>query len=223
MCCLNLEVNGQVSADNFYTEISKLYYDSISLTQEPLYVGEMITLRVRSKSTHPYQGIRSWQSGSLEFGDAYYQDVSLLFNVETQRLILQPLALSKGGGVLVNLNKVPWFKVGDDFFRKSRFDLEDRYLHVLFEGTNFNLLSYRRKIVDTTPSGIVYVPKDEFYLEYRDKLQLIKDKSDLKKLFPDFKAVNLAVKNEDKKLKYSKYKEDLFVNYMKMFDAKLLD
>ena len=220
---LPVGVTGQESFDEFLAEASSLYYDSISIEQEPLYVGEVNPLVIRSRTSHPFFESRSWQDGAIEFNDAVYQKVSFLYNLEAQNLILRRMDALARGGVLVDLTNVEWFRVGTNVFRKSPFDKRERFLQVLIEGTQFDLLAYRRKSSDTSPNGIIYVQNTDYFLEYQDKLIPLRDKNDLKRLFPDYKSINLAIKNENKKLKYSKFKEVLLTEYMRVFDEKLVD
>lgn len=220
---LDSETLGQDTLEEMYARVSKQYYDSLSIEQEPLYIGEIDPLVIRSRTTHPFFQLRSWQEGSVEFGDAVYHNVSFLYNLETQRLTLRRMDPRAKGGVIVNLTDVKWFKVGANLFRKSPYDEQDRFLHVLFAGTRFNLLAFRRKSADTSPSGIIYTSKTDYFLEYKEGLWQLRNKSDLKKLFPNYKTINLAIKAENKKLKYTKFKEELMKEYMRVFDEKLVD
>lgn len=221
LLALQVEVYSQGGIDELYAEVSRIYFDSMGIEQTPIYLGEIDPLSAKSRSTNPFFNAPSWQDGSIKFDDAVYINVSFLYDLEDQQLILRPVELTKRGGVSINQSKVEWFKVGGGFFRKSIEDENDRFFQVLIEGYNFNLLGHRRKIVEASSSGVIYAQRTDFFLEYNDKLYPIRSKGDLKKLFPDYNRINQAIKSMDKKLKYSKLKEEIFTAYMKAFDEKI--
>ena len=218
---VNQAATCQESVEDSFEKISAIYFDSLGLDKTPIYIGEVDPLTVRSRTSNPYHKSRSWLEGSIYFDQSLYQNVSFLYDLLDQRLILKQADPTKRGGLVIDLSKVQWFVIADDYFRKSPFDTQDRFLHSLHEGKNFNLVAFRRKGTDTSTSGIDFTDKTEYFVEYQNVLVPIRSKGDLKSVFSTYKITNQAVKAENSKLKYSKFKEDLFINYMKVFDEKL--
>ena len=111
---VNLAVTGQERMDDAFDQISALYFDSLGIDKTPIYVGEIDPLIARSRTSHPYYKSRSWLEGSIYFDHSLYQNISFIYDLFDQRLLLRQADPSKRGGLVVNLSKVTWYVIAND-------------------------------------------------------------------------------------------------------------
>ena len=212
---------GQNEKDELYASISSLYFDSLGIDRTPIYAGEIDPLVVQSRTSTPYFKSRSWLKGSIYYDQSLYYDISFIYNISNQKLILKQADPTKRGGLVVDLEKVEWFSLADDYFRRSPFDKARRFFQLLYEGENFNLIAHRRKGTEASAAGVDFTDKTEYFVEYGNSLNPLRSKGDLKQIFSNYKEADQKVRSQNSKLKYSKFKEGLLINYMKSLDEKL--
>ena len=209
--------NGQVSQTS---GVLSLYQQQVGITNDPIFIGELDPLIVRSRTTHPFFNSRGWVETDLEFDNSSYQKIPALYDLTRDILILRYPDASKIFGIIPNMPLVKSFKINDSYFRTSSFSSDLGFYEVLIEGDNFQFLVKRSKEEKVDKAEVVFIEKNTYFLEYENKLIPLNSKKDLAVL-GDIKALNAKVRATNKTLKYSKFKEERLINYMKALDDEM--
>ncbi|MEM8848308.1 MAG: hypothetical protein AAGD17_14505 [Bacteroidota bacterium] len=184
-------LNGQnVPVDSLY-----LWFDAqTGLLNSGLYAShEYIEEYQVINDKHRFFESPNYLTGSVWFKDNPFHQVFLKYDLFEDQLIVYPKGVTAASAVKLNLAKVDSFQVkGRKFVKKNTVDIKSNaingFFEVLSKGTDFTLLKRHRKtdVRKLNRNRVYYEFKDknEYALEYKGVLYIIKNRKDVLNLFP---------------------------------------
>jgi len=208
------------SESEFVANPLSFYQQTIGSSSDPIYIGEIDPLLIKSRSSHPFYLQRAWENMDIVFNGIEYEGVYALFNLVKQELLLKHPDKLKKTGVIVNMPLLKEFSYQEHTFRRSPYSSSADFYEVLMDGKHFDLLSKRIKTEEVTAEGITYEQSSEYFLEFEKKLIILKGKKSLKDSFSDYKEIDRKIKSQDG-FRFSRYNEDKMIKYIKAFDENV--
>jgi len=205
-------------------DVSTWFDEQIGKDQTPLVAG-IYQETYLSTNSHPLFLEKYWISGTLKYRGETFQDVSMLYNIHQDFLVIrhptqlllsnQPIRLEK--------NLVDWFILNSYYFKNFRdLNTESGFYNVLFEGTQFQLISKRSKkeTIERNNNTLNFEKDDAFFLYKENGLHLIKNKSGFIKTYPELKKeIKSFVKKNS--LNINPNNEQSLTTLAKFCDSKL--
>lgn len=189
-------LNGQNAAvDSLY-----LWFDTqTGLLNSGLYAShEYVEEYQVINDKHRFFESPNYLTGTLWSQDNPFHQVFLKYDLFEDQLIVYPKGVTAASPLKLNLAKVDSFQVkGRKFVRKNTIDIKSNpvngFFEVLSKGTDFILLKKHRKtdVRKLNRNRVYYEFKDknEYALEYKGVLHVIKNRKDVLSLFPISKDV----------------------------------
>lgn len=203
---------------------AKKVYTSATGPQSHLYNGSAYVDYVQLEEEHPYYLTNDWSTGSIVYENQRYEDVSLMYNIHSDKVICE-----NHSGALVDLvaTKVSFFEYSGHTFQRftreddSRKAIDEGFYDVLYNG-NTKLVVRRVKMFAQTvrSSEIVneFSLKEHFYLVKNNTFYPIRSKHSVLEILGDQKQ-NLNQFIHKNKLKFKKTREESFKKLVAFYDT----
>ncbi|WP_343486167.1 hypothetical protein [Allomuricauda sp. d1] len=182
----------------YQATILKEFDDRVGIANTSLYNGIELAAKYRlaNDEDHPYYGNQDFVNGSIFYDGSYFSDVKLKLNVYENELLTKIEHELSSGTLILIKNKVDRFYMySKEYtflnFKENGVDFEG-YCEVLFESKNMVLLKkYNKKRFQLLREGNVFYEfknaKSQYILKFLNSHYLIKNPSDFKNIFPEFK------------------------------------
>lgn len=219
-CLLSCNLHGQLAPDSTSLRLYEWVEKTAGIENTGLYQGPLYLMVSRSRYTHPFFETKLWQQGNVKIGDDYYFNVSMIYDIHSEQLVLKHPDPSRRDGIRIEVSHLVAFDLGKHHFKKLP-EVGDQVLYnILFEGTHFSLVARRRKVEELDTQGSHFVQKDQRFLYFNSVLIPFRKKKDLEKVHPDSKQLLLDIAKASN-TKWKMKDEGTMVEQLTLFDAKL--
>ena len=162
-----------------------LWYDSLAgIENTGLILGILADTEIKAQGTYPYFDDFRWQKGSLVYRGEKFNDVALLYNLETDVL------LTRGNGITpaeqyiqLNSNQVSLFEISGVKFRRIATQLPGHstgFYEELYEGEHLQLITKHNKVLEINSNNqFEYAEKEKSYVKYKNQYYSVKYARDL--------------------------------------------
>jgi hypothetical protein len=170
-----------------------------------------------------YFSSEKYTIGNIKYNDQLYFDLYLKYDTFNDDLIFRPKGDSEKNGIILPKDKIISFEIYDKTFRNiENLEIENSfptgYFEEKFSSSDFKLLIKHKKtkkdvLIKNTLQNIFY-PFEEYYILKNKKLERIKSKNKIIKLFPEKKDYINSYYKDFSNLK----KTDKSLFYKKLFE-----
>jgi hypothetical protein len=193
----NLHAQYSIESFSLKGDMKSWYDGQIGLENSVLMNGERIKMTRKSPVSHAYFNQDSWLLMDIEYCGQTFREVSALFNLEEDFVIIKSI---NGGNYPIKLTsaQVASFRVGQDHFvwvsEPIGFRAEGFY-KLLYGGDDLSLICKVYKKLEIVSGIPTYVLNKEYFLKKEGEYQRIRSFALLKKYFPaSKKEINVAKK-----------------------------
>lgn len=154
-----------------------------------LYTGSQYLSRVIAGETFPYFLTYSWSKGEIEYQGEWYYDVSMLYDIHRDKLIIQHYS---GASIELVNQKISAFNFQGRHFKRfpdsESGQFKEGFYEVLYDGET-KLLAKRAKLklnqglqvnIEYKPEDILFLVKDQSFFRVRSKKSVLLVLSDQK-------------------------------------------
>jgi len=197
-------------------------YAATILDQSRLFNGSDYIVYIPHDDEHPYYGSDDWTTGSVVYWDELYENVSLLFDLSIDQVIVEH---DRGSPVRLIPEKVQRFAIlGHTFVRLLRDDknkLSDGFYDQLYNGKSKVYAKYSKTYRETLQTPQVIPSFDEnvrYYVVKDGNFHGVKTKSSILQVLKDRKSElkNFLRKN---RIRYNDDREKAIVRLTEFYDT----
>jgi hypothetical protein len=217
-------VNSQTTTNK--TPINNWFDTTIGKENLAIYNGSRHVNYYRTlDNSHSYYVSGKFTIGSLQYEDQDYYNVELKYDVNNDILVCKPIGEYDYMGINVIKEKTARFSIYNKQFVNVNYNnpscpsyMTGYYQEIVFSKSNILYIKHhksRTKVIDTKTisdgvnqnSTDEFKEKNEFVLKYKDAYYKISSKSDVIKIFPEYKSKiknyynkNVQIEESDNKL-----------------------
>lgn len=200
-----------------FIKLTKWFDRQIGIENNGLYVGPIYLMTSSSRFTHQFFPTKFWQDGTVQVEDQAYYDVSMVFDVEKELLIIRHPDISRRDGISIDMNKVVSFKIDDRLFK--RYNTGEGLYELLYAGNNLDFIVKRKKVEKAREEGTEHEVKDAYYLYVADEIIPLK-KNTLSMLHPNAKEISKKI-TKVHKVKLKLDDEEKSLAFLTFFDKEI--
>ncbi|OXA79876.1 hypothetical protein SAMN05444397_10696 [Flavobacterium aquidurense] len=203
---LNIYTTHSQTSNN-KTSINNWFDNTVGKENLPIYNGSRHVNYYRTlDNSHSYYVSGKFTTGSLRYEDQNYYNVELKYDVNNDVLVCKPVGAYDYMGINVIKEKTAGFSIYDKQFVNINYnnpscppDMNGYYQEIIFSKNNILYIKHhksRKKVIDTKTisdgvnqnSTDEFKDKNEFILKYKEVYYRIISKSDVIKIFPEYKS-----------------------------------
>lgn len=169
------------------------YDQTIGIENTSLQIGILNNSERVASRSHPYFQKTIWIEGSLIYRGQMFENISLLYDIHKDQLMVknsgdmryatQPVQLIK--------NQVTSFTAYGSYFEMipDKIELfENDFFEILHRSDSMALLAKRLKTVEIETDGVAaYIASDKYYVQYQNEYKRIYRKYSVIQMFPEHK------------------------------------
>ena len=218
-----------VDSLNLDGDLQAWYDAQVGPESTSLIIGTRAIPEVKAVVSHPFFRTNIWVDGSMSYRDETFGEIPLMYDLEKDLLYLkvQNSDQAISHPVLLIQNQVEWFRLKDAVFKyvpNSVDLLGEGFFQFLHDGEQIKLIAKRRKyvLVGGSKGESEYRNQNWYFIDYNG-YHRIKRKSDLLKLFPEYKKqIRLYARKNHLKIARPDHDEDFVqvVNYCESLIAQ---
>lgn len=199
---LNASVYSQTSKEN---SINEFFDKALSKENLAIYNGSRHVNYYRTlDNSHSYYFSAKFSTGDLTYEGQTYYNIDLKYDVNNDILVLKPIGEYDYMGINVIKEKTAGFTINNKKFININYNnptspayMNGYYQEITFSKNNILYIKHhknRSKVIDTQSisdgqtTSDVFKEKNEFILKYKDTYYKIVSKSDIIKIFPEYKS-----------------------------------
>ncbi|QOG02752.1 hypothetical protein [Flavobacterium sp. MDT1-60] len=204
------------------TPINNWFDNTIGKENLAIYNGSRhVNYYITLDKSHSYYASRKFTTGSLKYEDQDYYNVELKYDVNNDILVCRPIGEFDYMGINVIKEKTANFSIYDKQFVNINYEnpscpvfMTGYYQEIIFSKNNILYIKHhksRTKVIDTKTisdgvnqnSTDEFKEKNEFILKYKEAYYRISSKSDIIKIFPEYKSTIKKYYNNNAQLEES--------------------
>jgi len=183
-----------------------------------IYRGKTYPLKLKARYGHQFYKSQQWTTGSIKMNNSWYYNLSLLFDLIEQELIIKPQTHTDHGIIIKN-SDIQEFKLNGDEFISLLYMDKIRFHQVLYKGKEITLTAYHQKSLDLKADGYHVQNNTDYYIIYEEDVILLRRKKSLDKITSNWKSIRKSIK--DSNAKFNLRKPQLLIEFVTRFDNAL--
>lgn len=207
-------------ADHELVAFTKWFEEQTNNAKSRIYTGDTYPLLVTSRFGHQFFESRQWQNGTVCFGDQWYYDLPLLFDLRNEIVVTQQGGgIGTSGGIILENQMISYFKIEDTSFIPLLLEGKRHFFEVVFKGENIDLLAKRQKFQRLKSDGYHFEESVKYYLLVETELIPLINKKSLRQVTPDAKSIAKEITAHE--AKFNLRKRDLLTEFVRRFDERV--
>lgn len=217
------KIQGQASyPDSSFIRLTHWVDQETGIENNGLFVGLLYPMVSKSRLTHQFFEEKGWTKGYVAFNSNWYFDVSMVFDIENEQLVIKHPDLGRRDGLAIDMNKVEQFSIHNHHFVQSK-DEEKQFYDLLYKGENISLLGKHTKKLKIDKGLPNYSATSNYYLVKKDDSSTLirfSNKGKIDQVVLNGKELTKKIKkNHRVKPKLSDEKQ--LVKFVKLLDAEI--
>ncbi|MEO8535449.1 MAG: hypothetical protein ABI441_16960 [Flavobacterium sp.] len=193
------QTSSETSLNNWFDKV--VGKENLDLYNGPRHVNLYRTL----DKSHSYYFSNDYSKGNLNYQDQNYYNLDLKYDINNDNLVLRAHGEYDYLGIKLIKEKTAWFTLNNKKFININFNnptcpiyMNGYYQEIIFSNNILYIKHHKNKtkVIDTKGisdgsnqnSSDKFTDKNEFVLKYKDLYYKISSKSDIIKIFPEYKS-----------------------------------
>ncbi len=189
VCCSQTISNDSLE----YQRQVELFDEVVGIENTPIINGPKHAVPFQTSDTHPFYNSPIGAKGTLSFGGQPYFNLTLLYDVFSDELVVQQLrSTGTQESIVLNKAKVQSFRIHDHSFRNfsetqaQSLGISGGFYDVLFESGEFKILARRKKNTKIDLGRVVFESEDRYlFIRNGKKATSFRGMKDLYNMFGD--------------------------------------
>lgn len=172
------------------------------------------------KGSNPFFKEESWASGTLTFNNQTFSDVSMIYDIEQDVLVVRKETENLNASIQLGINSVQQFSIGNSLFIPGKVKDQLTYLELLFQGQeiSFHNTYIKRRKLSAQTSQVIYDESIDSFIQYDNVYHPLSRNKKILKIFPEIKS---TVKNHVKSNRLSWNNKTDFLAILSFIDGQL--